>query len=80
MDSMKYLEELKASDCFSNNDEIFIVSSDFKRSGDKICISTKTGFVRSFPTDLIVEQAHLYILDKDNNIIPINPIAKESLE
>ena len=54
MDPMKYLEELKASDCFSNNDEIFIVSSDFKRSGDKICISTKTGFVRSFPTDLII--------------------------
>lgn len=76
---MKYLEELQPSDCFTNGGEVFIVSTDFKRSGDKICISIKNGSVRSFAADLIVEQTHLYLLDADNNIIPIKPIEKESL-
>lgn len=74
---MKYIEELKPSDCFIINNEIFLISADYKKSGDRICISTKTGFMRNFSSNYMVDQIYLYTLDKENNIIPIHPIEKE---
>jgi hypothetical protein len=69
---MKYLEELQHGDCFINNkNQKFILSSDFKNNGYKLCLSLQNGYPSWISSQEIVEPLALYSLDKDNNIIAI---------
>jgi len=36
---MKYLEELGHGDCFTLEDNNYIVTSDFKQDGKKLCVN-----------------------------------------
>jgi|LakMenE18May11ns_1017448.scaffolds.fasta_scaffold9683108_3 hypothetical protein len=67
----KYIEELKHADCFNYLDNLYIVTADFKKSGEKNCINLKNGCASWFKPNTIVQESSLYSLDKDNNFYPI---------
>lgn len=77
---MKYLEELNSGDGILLNSEYYVISSDFKNDGSRMCISLKTGFCRYIKADTIVSHVPLYALDSDSNIIPIKRVEKEKHE
>lgn len=67
---MKLVEELEFGDCFHLNNDFFIVTTDFKKNNDKLCVSLLNGSTRWIQSNSIVEELSIYRLDKDNNIIP----------
>jgi hypothetical protein len=73
---MKYLEELNPGDSFSYQNQLFLLTSDFKASGKKLCYSLNNGFANWLSDSTIVEHCPLYILDKDNNTIAVNTTPK----
>lgn len=72
----KYIEELSCGDAFYVDKEYFILTRDFKKNGSKLSVGLKDGISRWFESNKIVEDVQLYIMDKDNNIIPIKPTEK----
>jgi|694.fasta_scaffold05897_12 hypothetical protein len=76
---MKYLEELNIGDSFSYQNQVFLLTSDFKANGNKLCYSLNTGFPTWLSSQSIVEHSPIYILDKDNNIIPLNITPKNDI-
>lgn len=73
---MKYLEELFPGDSFKLQDQTYILTSDFKKKGDRYCIDLNNGSSRWILGNTIVEMCPVYTLDKDNNIIAIKPTPK----
>lgn len=74
---MKYLEELETGDCFHLNNGYYIVTTDFKKNGQKLCIDLKTGFGKWLKPDDSVENIDLFTFDNDSNIMPIKERKKE---
>lgn len=72
----KYIEEMQNGDCFAIDDAYYVLTNDFRKNGQRLAISVKDGFSRWFDGSKMVEDAQLYIMDKDNNIIPIKPTKK----
>ncbi len=70
---MKYIEELKSGDCFLYENQYFLLTSDFKRDGKKLCYSLKDGFPKWFENNCIITHEQVYSLDKDNNVVAIKP-------
>lgn len=73
---MKYIEELSAGDSF-RTDNIFIITSDFKKNGDRRCVDLSSGSSRWIPSNTIVDVCPIYTLDTDNNITSIKPTKKD---
>lgn len=73
---MKLVEELEFGDCFYFGDDFFIVTTDFKKNNDKLCVSLSNGSTRWIKSNAIVDTLPIYRLDKDNNIIPFKIIEK----
>jgi hypothetical protein len=73
----KYIEELISGDSFSKDSVFYVLTNDFKKNGDRLAISLKDGCCRWFEASTIVENNQLYIMDKDNNIIPIKTTEKK---
>ena len=69
---MKYIEELNIADCFIYKENIFILTSDFKKNGAKLAISLNNGFPCWFELQEVVELTSIFTTDKENNIIPIS--------
>jgi hypothetical protein len=68
---LKYLEELSNGECFIFESSYWILTSDFKSNGKKLCYNLNSGSPRWIdPTD-IVDLSPIYVLDKENNVIPI---------
>lgn len=76
---MKFIEELACGDCFTINNESFIITTDFKRNNNRLCVSLKDGFTRWFESSTMVEPIQIYKLDKDNNIIPFKETVKDDI-
>lgn len=68
---MKYIEELAAGDSFVYNELVFVLTSDFKKNGDRQACSLKTGFCQWFSSQTIVKQTQIFTLDDNNNIVPV---------
>lgn len=68
---MKYLEELELGDTFSLEDKLYILTSDFKSNGQRLCYSLSDGYASWFKNQTIIDHTPIYILDKDNNTIPV---------
>lgn len=68
---MKYIEELSHGDVFTIDTKTFLLTSDFKKSGDKLAYSMVDGSPKWFSSQAIVEVVPIYTLDSDNNTIPI---------
>jgi hypothetical protein len=78
---MKFVEELKPGECFSYENNYFIISSDFKKSKEgilKSCIEIKTGLSKWIKDNTTVEIIPLFTLDLESNIIPIRETEKEN--
>lgn len=75
---MKYIEELNFGDTFSYKDQILILTSDFRSNGSRLCYSLNNGQPCWLTNQTIVEHCQVYILDKDNNIIPIKTTNKDN--
>jgi hypothetical protein len=73
---MKYIEELTLGDTFSYKDNIFVLTSDFKSNGSKLCYSLVNGSASWFAGQTIVEHSPIYVLDKENNTIPVKATIK----
>lgn len=73
---MKYIEELSCGDTFSYQDVVYVLTSDFRPNGNKLCYSLTTGFPFWLKPDTIVNHEPIYILDENNNTIPVKPTEK----
>lgn len=74
---MKYIEELSVGDSFQVDNNIFIITSDFKKNGDRNCVNLANGFSRWMESNTVVDICPIYTLDTDNNITPIKPTKKD---
>lgn len=74
---MQYIEELKPGDCFEYKNSYYILSSDFKNNGNRLCLSLIDGFSKWFNGDCIVNLNDIFTLDKDSNIIAIKERSKD---
>jgi hypothetical protein len=68
---MKYLEELNPGVLFSYNETYWVVTSDFKKNGDRMCISIKDGFPSWMSSNTTVQEVDGYVLDANNNFVAI---------
>lgn len=71
---MKYIEELSSGDTFKSNDKFFLLTSDFKKSGAKLAYCLEDGCAKWFDSQTIVESQPIYILDENNNTIPLKVV------
>jgi hypothetical protein len=68
---MEYLEELDPGNSFSYRDTYYILSSDFKKNGSRMCLSIKDGSVSWLSGSTIVDIIPLCYLNESNTIIPL---------
>ena len=73
------LEELLNGDCFEINSTIYIVTCDFKKNGQRLCIDLKTGESRWMTANTIIDKISLLYTNKDNHIIAIKETPKEDV-
>lgn len=74
---MKYIEELNSGECFQIDNNFFLLTSDYKKNGKRLCYSMLDGSPRWFDSNFGVNLEPTYILDKDNNVIAIRPTKNE---
>lgn len=70
---MKYIEELTSGDCFIHKDLFYIVTSDYKKNGSKLCYNLKDGTPLWLSPQDTVDETQIYTLDLNNNIVAIKP-------
>lgn len=75
---MKYIEELSPGDSFLSDSDNYFITSDFKKSGARLCYNLKSGTPKWFEANAMVDLEPIYILDKDNNIVAIKEITKDN--
>jgi hypothetical protein len=67
----KYLEELSSGDAFVADDVYYLVTTDFKQNGKRLCYDLSKGQPRWFDSNYQVNHMHLYTMDNSNNFMPI---------
>ena len=77
--SNKFIEELNYGDAFTHNNLCYVLTTDYKKNNDRLCLSLIDGGLRWFKPNEIVEVTNLYTMDKDNNIIAIKESKKENV-
>lgn len=75
--SETFVEELMHGDCFSLDSNYYVMSIDYKKNGDRHCVSLIDGSIRWTKGNQIVEKIQIYTMDKDNTIIPIKETKKD---
>lgn len=76
---MKYIEELSPGDSFISDNNNYLLTSDFKRNGSRLCYDLKSGNPKWFDANAVVDIEPIYILDKDNTIIAIKEVIKDNV-
>jgi hypothetical protein len=76
---MRFVEELDCGDCFDINNEFYIVTTDFKKNNDRLCVSLANGSSRWLSGNTLVDTISIYRLDKENNIIPFKETQKNDI-
>jgi hypothetical protein len=74
---MKYLEELLIGDCYQHKGCQYVVTTDYKQNGSRLCVSLLDGTTKWMLPDLIIEQIDLFTVDKDSNIVAIKERKKD---
>lgn len=75
---MRYLEELQPAETFSHNNEYWFLTGDFKNNGKRLCFNMQTGFAKWLDGNTMVNVSPAYVLDADNNTIPIKKYINET--
>lgn len=74
---MKYIEELENGDSFLfQKERPYIITSDFRTNGSRLGICLIDGSSQWFKFDQIVDIEPIYLLDEDNQVIPVKPTKK----
>lgn len=73
---MNYIEELINGDTFIYKDDKFIITSDFKKNGSRLCINLVDGSHRWLESSEIINKLPVYYIDTDNNIIALKQDSK----
>ena len=66
-----YIEEIPSGRTFFYNNELFLITTDIKKDGSRLCISMRNGFVRWLKANTVVKTVSLYYINNDNNFLPI---------
>jgi hypothetical protein len=74
----KFIEELVAGDTFDLDGQKFIITSDFKKNGDRLCININNGNLRWIKSNYHITQISLYAMDNNNNFHPIKEIKSDA--
>jgi hypothetical protein len=74
----KFIEELNSGDFFELEDKRFIITSDFKKNGDRLCIEINNGNARWLKSSCHVDHIFLYAMDSNNNFTPIKEIKSDA--
>jgi hypothetical protein len=72
-----YIEELDNGDSFILDNDKFVITCDYKSTGNRLCINLINGSSRWLGSNTIVDKVQLFILDKDNNLIAIKETQKD---
>jgi hypothetical protein len=75
---MKYIEELCPGDSFELNKSLFLLTSDFKKNGERLAISMTNGSSKWMASDCVVDTVPLFYLDANNNTLPIKHVPSPS--
>ena len=73
----KFIEELESGDCFEIENKRFILTSDYKKNGDRLAIDAANGNSRWLKSDCHVFVLTLYTMDSENNFMPIKEIKSD---
>lgn len=68
---MKYIEEISIGDCFILDNSKYILTTDFKKSGQRMSVNLLDGTIKWIDQSAVVEQIDIFTVDKDTNIIAI---------
>ncbi len=74
-----FLEELSCGDCFDSSGQLFIITTDYKKNNDRLCINLKDGSSRWFKSDSIVSKISIFHTDEDSNIVAIKELSKSDV-
>jgi hypothetical protein len=74
---LKFIEELESGDALELEGRSFIITSDFKKNGDRLCIDIATGNSRWIKSDYPVNLINLYTVDSNSNFMPIKEIKSD---
>lgn len=66
---MNYIEELEPGQAFIYKKLSYVLTSDFKKNGDRLCVSTVNGQCRWLGGGEMVDSLVLYTIDKDSNLV-----------
>jgi hypothetical protein len=66
-----YLEELVSGESFVYNKDPYIMTQDFKKNGNRLCISLTDGTSRWLSANEMISKISIYIMDNDNNFMPL---------
>jgi hypothetical protein len=77
VNNMKYLEETNTGLCVLYESNYYILSSDFKSNGSRMCVNLLNGSNRWIDGNAMVKIIPLYRMDKENNIIPLRETKKD---
>jgi hypothetical protein len=75
---MKYIEEISIGDCFILENNKYILTTDFKKSGQRMCVDLVDGSIKWIQGNTIIDQIDIFTVDKDTNIIAIKERKKEN--
>lgn len=73
---MKYLEQLENGESFKYKNKIFLLTSDFKNNNYKLCYNLNNGQSQWISPEAEVEVCPIYILNEENNILPVKHYQK----
>lgn len=74
---MNYIEELASGETFCIGEEKFIVTTDFKKNGSRLCINLDDGSHRWLKSSEIINKMPVYYIDNENNILPLRKLKNE---
>jgi len=74
---MKYIEELLIGDCYQYNGKQYIITTDYKQNGSRLCVSLIDGSTHWVSSDTMIDPIDIFTVDQDSNIIAIKERTKD---
>lgn len=73
------IEELANGDCFESNGHLFVMTCDFKSSGNRLGINLNTGNSKWFSPNDIVDKTSIFYFNKENHMIAVKEVKKDDI-
>jgi hypothetical protein len=76
---MKYIEEIENGDCFEYKGSKFLLTSDFRKNGNRLGYNLTNGLPKWFDAQDIINVCQIYTLDCNNNLEPVKETKKSDV-